>query len=123
MSLLVDENNEYKQRGYSVSEFIKGVVPRELVDLNRMESTSNPDFLVSYVAGVNMNAVKELVDDAGKKHIATVPNKALAIVLIDTQTNQIIWISSAQTQTSKKFTDKESKERIEETIEDMFDQF
>ncbi len=122
-NLLLDDHNEYKKRGYNVSEFIKGVVTRELIDLNRMQSESNPDFFVSYIAGVNMDAVKELVDDEGKKHIETVPEKAIAIVLIDAKTSKIIWASNAQTQTSQEFSDEESKERIEEAIEDMFDAF
>ncbi len=123
VGLLIDENNEYKKRGYSVSEFIKGIITRELIDLDRMQSDSKPDFYVSYVAGVDMNALKELVDKEGKKHLQTVPEKALAVVLIDAQTNKVIWASHAQTQTSKKFSDAESKERLEEAIEDMFDEF
>ena len=122
-SIIVDENNAYKNHGYNVEEYIQSQISKTLLNKNRTHSSSNPDFLVSYITGVNMDAVKEKVDDAGKKYIDSVPKAALAIVLIDTRTSQIIWSASADAKIQETLDDTKSKERIDYAIEKMFSNF
>jgi len=123
VNLMVDQNSTYKRRGYSINEYIKSQVNKQLLNNGRIESNSTPDFFISYVVGVNMDAVKEKVDDEGKKSLENIPEAALAIILIDAKTKEIIWLAAAEATPNENHTDAESKERIDFAITKMFSDF
>jgi len=122
-NIIIDDNAQYKGRNFSVNAFIQSKISKELLTANKIEDDSNPDFYVSYVVGVNMDALKAKVDDKGKEYLENIPKTALAVLLIDANTQEIIWAASAEAQTKKEHTDKESQERISFAIEKMFKNF
>ena len=84
---------------------------------------ANPDFLVTYIFGADMDAVKSKLDDEGKEILNNVPQAALIAMCMDAKTLKVIWASSAEADIKKDSSDEESKERIEYAVEEMFSDF
>jgi hypothetical protein len=119
--LMIDKNDAFKKRSYNVHEFIQSKITKELLNEDKIETSSNPDFLVSYVVGVDMDAVKKSVDDDGKAYLENIPEAGLAILLIDPSNQRVIYAGSAETNLDESATDEESKERIVYAIEEILD--
>ncbi len=120
-SLVVDEKNAFHKRDYNVQDFIQSKINKELLDYDKIESTDNPDFLVSYIVGIDMGAIKEKVNDDGKKYLDSIPEAGIAIVMIDPSNKRVIYAATAEAQLNESLSDEESKERIVDAIEDMLD--
>ena len=80
--------------------------------------TKDPDFYVAYAAGTDMDAVKEKLDDAGKKTVEEKPEAAMVLILIDAETGVIIGISTAEGE-DKGLPAAESKKRLNYAIKKM----
>jgi len=122
-NVLFDTDKQYKMRDYNVTSYIKSEISKQLTMLEKKETTSKPDFLVSYFAGLNMDALKEKLNEQGKRFVESVPKAAIAVLLIDTKTKRIIYATSAQAQSEVKHSDEESKKRISYAIDAMFKSF
>ena len=79
-----------------VSAEIQQIVNAELAKKGKMPVTANPDFYVAYLAAADMDAIKEKVDKEGKMTIENAPDAAMLLTLIDANTAEIIYISSAE---------------------------
>jgi len=119
--LVIDENNVLQKRDYNVHEFIQSKITKELVNEDKIETSSNPDFLVSYIFGVNMDAIKKSVDDDGRAYIENIPEAGIAILLIDPSNQRVIYAGTAEAKLDESVTDEESKERIVYAIEEILD--
>ena len=122
-NVLIDEKAEFKGRGYSVNDYIESQINKSLLNSERTLDKENPDFVVSYILGVDMDAMKEKLDEEGKKYLENVSEAAIVIVLMDTQTQKVIWAGSAETNLHQEVSDEESKKRIKYAIEKMFSDF
>ena len=98
-------------------------ITKELVNMDRVETEGEADFLISYVLGVNMDALKDKVDDNGKEYLDNVPQAGAAIVMINPVSKRVIWVASAEAQVDVNLSDEEAKERISYAIEEMFEEF
>jgi Domain of unknown function (DUF4136) len=75
---------------------LQQIVNAELAKKGKMPVTKNPDFYVAYLAAADMDAIKEKVDKKGQVRIESAPAAAMLLVLIDADTAEIIYLSSAQ---------------------------
>jgi len=121
--LLVDEDNKYKARGYDVDMYVQKAITKQLAEKGKVEDQTNPDFLVSYVSGVDMDRAKEKVDEDGKAYLETIPEAAIAVLVIDSHNGQLIWASVAEGEFQKDLSDEESMKRIDYAIKKMFSDF
>ena len=121
--VLVDEKSEYKGRGYDVDTYVQNAITKQLVKNGKVEKNTDPDFLVSYVSGVDMDHVQEKLDDEGKAHLKTIPEAAIAVLLIDAHNGKLIWMGVAEGEFLKKLSDEESMKRIDYAVKKMFSDF
>ena len=77
--------------------------------------TKDPDFYVAYAAGTDMEAVKEKLDEKGKKTLEERPEAAMVLILIDAETGVIIGISTAEGE-AKGLPVKDMKKRLNYAI-------
>ncbi len=97
---------------------IQQMINTELAKKGKTRVTKDPDFYVAYVAGTDMDAVKEKLDEKGKKTIENRPEAAMIMILIDAETGMIIGISTAEGE-AKGLPAKEAKERLNYAIKKM----
>ena len=122
-NILVDDGQKWRARAYDINRFVERQIAKELYNKKIIKTQIRPDFLISYVVGINMDAIKEKVDKNGEKYFANVPEAGLGIVFLDPITRQVIWASNAEATLMPELSDEESKERIAYAIEQMFTQF
>ncbi len=122
-NILVDEKSQYKGRGYDINDYIESQITKVLLNSDRTMEQANPDFLVTYIFGADMDAVKAKLDDEGKEILNNVPQAALVTMCMDAKTLKVIWAASAEADIKKDSSDEESKERIEYAVEEMFSDF
>ena len=121
--LVIDENSSFKRRGYDVMAYVNSQITKQLLNKERTEVFENPDFIVSSVVGVNMDALKEQVDDEGKEYIENIPQAGIVVVMIDPKARKVIWAGGAEADVNQNATDESSKKRIDYAITKMFTKF
>lgn len=94
------------------------MINAELGKKGKTPVTKDPDFYVAYVAGTDMEAVKEKLNEDGKKTIEKAPEAAMVLLLIDAETGMIIGISTAEGEV-KGLPAEESKKRLNYAIKKM----
>lgn len=121
-TVLRDTNGAWKPKeGFDGDLEIKYSIDKELRALGKNEVSAGPDFFVAFAAGVDMDAFKEKVDDAGEKVLENVPAAALVVMFIDAHTEQLIWLGSASAEVNASRTTKESQKRIQYAVHEMFE--
>ena len=75
---------------------IQQIINTELAQKGKMPVTKNPDFYVAYLAASDMDAVKEKVNKEGQTTIESAPAAAMLMILVDANTAEMIYISSAE---------------------------
>lgn len=97
---IIDESGFAKDSEVSnnldINTELQQIVNAELAKKGKMPVTKNPDFYVAYLAAADMDAIKEKVDKKGQVRIESAPAAAMLLVLIDADTAEIIYLSSAQ---------------------------
>lgn len=89
-----------------------------LRDKGFTETATEPDFVVLYAAGINMEAL-ELKPDSefGKNVVLNVPKAALSVILIDAKTEQPIWLGTATAELKQAVETSVAKQRIHYAVE------
>ncbi|WP_428357791.1 DUF4136 domain-containing protein [Methyloprofundus sp.] len=121
VTTLNDPSGQWQPSGLDIAGEIKFFIDRELSDHGLYLSSSNPELAVSFQLGANMQALKLKNDPDSKLAVLTnVPDAALMVVLIDTATNNIIWISKAEAEIQQHDSKEIVLKRIDYTITEMF---
>ena len=97
---------------------LQQIVNAELAKKGKMPVTKNPDFYVAYLAASDMDAIKEKVDEKGKITIENAPAAAMLLTLIDANTFEIIYLSSAEGDVKNLPLD-EKRKRLSYAIKEM----
>lgn len=90
------ESNEALDDGLDLDTELQQIVNAELAKKGKMPVTQNPDFYVAYLAAADMDAIKRKVAKDGQMTIEKTPSAAMLLTLIDANTAEIIYISSAE---------------------------
>jgi len=97
---------------------LQQTVNTELAKKGKMPVTQNPDFYVAYMGAADMDAIKEKVDEKGKVTIQNAPTAGILLALIDANTGEIIYLSSAEGEV-KNLPLEEKRKRLNYTIKEM----
>lgn len=120
IAILNDPQGHWKQSKFDVDAEIVFLVNEALRKRGFSEVNANPDMLVAYVAGADMDALK--VKENPETKIATLENvkkTALIVTLIDPQTEFLTWAGVA-TGEIKNLEPDIAKKRLEYVINTMF---
>ncbi len=91
-----DKNGKLKRSNSEVAELVEEVINEQLQRHGKKPTAKDPDFLVAYVGGSNMEAVVAKVNADGKQIIEKKPAAALLIMLVDADTGEILRIATAE---------------------------
>lgn len=122
-SILIEEKKVWKGHGYEINKFVEANIAHQLYKMDIIKTQIKPDFIISYVVGVNAEAIREKVNQDGEVYFKNVPEKGLGIVFLDPLTKKVIWATNAEDVLRAGMSDDESKERISYAIKQMFTRF
>ncbi len=95
-SIINDPYGQWEPPAFDADSEIKFLIDRELRKRGMSENSANPDALVYFAAGINMEALELLVDpEANIDLLTTIPKGALVISLADGKSGQVIWVGAA----------------------------
>jgi hypothetical protein len=86
-----------------------------------MESNNNPDLLLIFAAGVDMENLELVKDpDTELRSLKEVPKGAFIVVLIDPATRRAVWVGTAEGNAEAGRSVEELKKRLAFAVENMF---
>ncbi|WP_169303158.1 DUF4136 domain-containing protein [Thalassotalea mangrovi] len=119
-----DEQGQWEPPGFDADKEVKFYIDRELRAREMSEDSYNPDMLVTFVAGVDMDNIEEINhDDSNLAGLENVPKAALVIVFFDAQTGQPIWYGAAEGEVQQNQTVMESKQRLDYAVTEIMAKF
>ena len=99
---------------------IESLINEQLIKKGKVPVSKDPDFLVAYLGGADMEEVKSKLDKDGKEVIEKRPEAALMLMLVDGETGSILWISTAEGEV-KSVSHEEKRKRLEYAVKKMLD--
>ena len=122
--ILNDPQGLWKPPGFDVDTEVRKLIDAQLQSKGITKSDKEPDLLVGYVVGIDMDAM-ELKQNPEKRFetLKNVPKGALVVVLIDADTGFPIWVGEAIANVRNKGSDEEALKRLSYAINKMFSNF
>ena len=120
--VVVDTIGKWEPPGFDADAELKWLIDRELRARNIHPVDRDPDMLVAFAAGVDMDALELKVDpDTKQQMLDNVPKGALAVVLIDAATGKPLWVGVATGDIQETPTDEIVRKRLDYAVKEMFE--
>ncbi len=113
-----DTSKETLTKNHSVSAEIESLINTELAKKGKVAVSKDPDFFVAYLGGTDREAVKKRVNKEGKEVIEKSPEAAIVLMLVDANSGDIIWMSTAEGDAKSK-SKKDQSERLKFAVKKM----
>lgn len=97
---------------------LRQTVNAVLAKKGKVPVIENPDLYVAYMGAADLDAIKEKVDKKGKVTIENAPKAGVLLTLIDANTGEIIYLSSAEGDV-KNLPIEEKRKRLNYAIKEM----
>lgn len=115
-----DPEGEWVAPDYDVASEIMYMTNRELREKGMREVVDAPDVLLMYAVGVDMRALNVVVDEeAGTETMEEIPKGALALLMADPESRQVMWVGTAEAELLEDVTTEERIERLDYAIRAM----
>ena len=100
---------------------LKFLIDRELGERGMSENTTNPDMIVAFATGIDMEALKLQENPESKMSVLeNVPQAALLVILIDAETGFVIWVGQAEAELSENPSGDIVRKRLDYAVTEMF---
>lgn len=120
-AILFDEQGRWEPPQFDADAEIKFLIDRELRGHGMTEDSVNPDLVVAYAAGIDMDTMELKTDpESGLEVLEDSPVGALTVILIDAQTGLAVWAGIATGDIQETPTPDTTKERLDYAITRMF---
>ena len=95
-AIVNDPYGQWEPPAFDADAEIKRLIDRELRNRGMSEDSANPDLIVAFAAGIDMDALGLKVNPKTKMEmLAHVPQGGLAVVLADSDSGFVIWVGLA----------------------------
>ncbi len=95
-AIVNDAYGQWEPPAFDADAEIKYLMDSELRKRGMSENSADPDLIVAFAAGINMDALGLKVDPETKMDmLANVPRGALVVVLVDSESGLVIWVGVA----------------------------
>jgi hypothetical protein len=120
-AILYDPRGKWEPPEFDADAEIKFLIDRELRKRGIKEVAVNPDMIVGFAAGIDMEAL-ELVEDKESKlqMLKNVPTGSLVIVLIDGASGNPVWASAAVADVQQEISSDDVRKRLDYAVTQMF---
>ncbi|MHC4121169.1 MAG: DUF4136 domain-containing protein [Planctomycetota bacterium] len=120
-TIINDPHGQWEPPEFDADAEIKFLIDRELRKRGMVQDSVDPDLVVAFAAGVNMEALDLKVEpEADIDTMENVPQGALLVVLIDSQTGFVIWAGLATSEVQESTDMKIAKGRLKYAVTQLF---
>ena len=120
-AILYDPQGKWEPPAFDADAEIKFLIDRELRNRGIKEVAVNPDLIVGFAAGIDMEAL-ELVESKETKLevLENVPKGALVVVLLDGATGIPVWAGAARGNVQQEISSDDVRKRLDYAVTRMF---
>jgi hypothetical protein len=120
-AIVFDEQGQWEPPQFDADAEIKFLIDRELRDHGMTEDSANPDLIVAYAAGIDMDSMDIKTDpESGLEALENVPVGALTVILVDAGTGLAVWAGVATANIQENPTIETTKKRLDFAVSKMF---
>ena len=106
---------------FNIGQRVEYLIDQELGKRGIQKNSANPDLLVVYGIGVDMDNLDLKTDEkTDELHMENVPAGALIIALTDTQTGNVAWVAVASADIQENADEEMMQKRIDYAVSQMF---
>ena len=91
-----DDRGRWEPAGFDADAEIRSLIDRQLRKQGIHTPSVNPDLIVGFAAGIDMDVLRVAGANDGVLQLENVPKGALVVVLLDAFTRQIVWLGQAE---------------------------
>ena len=120
-AILHDIYGQWEPPEFDADAEIKYLIDRELRKRGMLENSSDPDLIVVFAAGIDMDALELKVDPETKINtLENVPRGGLVIALVDGESGFAIWAGVATADIQERPDTKMAKARLDYAVTQLF---
>jgi len=120
-AIVNDPYGQWEPPQFDADAEIAFLIDRELRRRGMMQDSVDPDLVVGYAAGIDMDALKLKVDPATKMEmVKNVPQGGLIVVLVDAQSEFVIWAGTATAEIQDRPDNQMVRARLDYAVSKMF---
>ena len=119
-AIVYDPEGQWEPPQFDADAEVRFLIDRELRARGMSESSSSPDLIVAYAAGIDMAVMEIKIDPESNLEVLTnIPISALTVVLIDTNTSLAIWSGVATAEIQENPGQEVIKKRLDYAVTSM----
>jgi hypothetical protein len=120
-AIVFDEKGQWEPPQFDADAEIKFLIDRELRAKGMTEDSVNPDLIIAYAAGIDMDSMEIKTDPENELEVLeNVPVGALTVVMVDADTALAIWAGVATAEIQENPTAETTKKRLDYAVSKMF---
>ena len=122
-AIVYDPAGKWEPPQFDADTEIKFLIDRELRAHGLNESTSSPDLIVAFAAGIDMASMDIKVDPESElETLENVPRGALVLILIDADNGKAVWAGLATGEVQDNPDQETTKKRLDFAVSSMLKQ-
>ena len=119
-AIVNDAFGQWEPPNFDADAEIKYLIDRELRKRGMSEDSANPDLIVAFAAGIDMDALDLKTDPKTKMDIlSNVPKGGLVVMMADSESGFVIWAGVATAELQKNADEKTMKARLDYAVTKM----
>jgi len=119
-TLIADAAGQWEAPDFDADSEVKFLIDRELRARGMSQDSANPDVVVAFALGVNMDALELKTDPDSELDVMTnVPKGGLVMFMIDADTGMVIWAGVAGAEVTPGLDAKTAKGRLDYAVTEM----
>jgi hypothetical protein len=123
-TIVYDDAGKWEPPNFDADAEIKFLIDRELRKRGMVENAMNPDAIVVFAAGVDMDLMQYKVDPQSDIDLLeNVPMGALAVMLVDADTQTVMWVGLATAEIQNEPSIEVVKQRLDYAVTSMFKKY
>jgi len=115
-----DAVGQWEPPDFDADAEIRSLIGRELRKRGKFEEAIDPDLVVAFGAGVNMNVIEAKINPNGDMQALNVPKGGLLVQLKDGRSGYTIWMGVAKANVKKRPDTETAKARLDYAVTEMF---
>jgi PBP1b-binding outer membrane lipoprotein LpoB len=120
-AIVNDPYGQWEPPQFDADAEIMFLINRELRKRGMSENTADPDLVIAFAAGIDMEALGLKVDSETKMDVLeNVPQGGLVVVLMDSQSGFVIWVGVATAEVQESPDTRTFKARLDHAVTKMF---